>query len=632
MHSRWILGAAACLAAVLVPPSPASAIDRHATPTSFASVFSGAQAGDTIRLAAGSYGTFSGGSKPSTVTITPEAGATASMRISFDGASNLRLQGLRLTDVDLGGRTRNVTIAGSRVTGHTVIRTSEFDRSNVVLDGNTHADIMACGSCYEGRITLPGKGPNPSGVTIRNSLFRGGNADGIQNGSRGTSIIGNEFVDIYESAGIHTDAIQLYGSSNTLVRGNWIHRTSSGIMAPDGADHEVIEHNVIDPGGYPFAITLWSDNGSIVRHNTLPDGACSWNLRCGIVTLGSKSGEPAGRGTVIKDNVLGEVTVGGGSATTAERNSNLIATGSLSGAAGRARQADLQRRERTGQLRRLHARRRLAGQGQRQRRRRPRDQHRRRAAGTDPHAGPDGHADSGLDGYADSGSDGHADSGPDGLADAGSDGHADSGSDGYADAGSDGHADSGSDGLADSGSDGHADARSDGLADSGSDCYADAGSDHLTDAGSIRRLHRARAFAQGRRRRGRDAPDRAGTEADALGAPAEGRPRPSVRGLRPHAPDDGADARRRSATRRRPATRRRRRHADAPAAPAARDDGPQAQLHAGAAGDGGPPRRDCANAGRQHKDSAMSEARPSSLTVESRFRSASGYSRARATA
>jgi hypothetical protein len=103
-------------------------------------------------------------------------------------------------------------------------------------------------------------------------------------------------------------------------------------MAPDGADHEVIEDNVIDPGSYPFAITLWSDNGSIVRHNTLPDGACAWNLRCGILTVGSKTGEPAGRGTVVKDNILGEVTVGSGSATFAERDYNLIATGSPVGA------------------------------------------------------------------------------------------------------------------------------------------------------------------------------------------------------------------------------------------------------------------------------------------------------------
>ena len=328
---RWVLSGAACLAGLLVAASPATALERHATASSFSSVFSEAQGGDTVLLAAGSYGTFAGASKSSLVTIKPESGATASMRLNFNSAANLRIEGLTLTDINLGGTTHDVTIANSRVTGHTVIVTQQMNNSDVVLDGNTHIDISACGSCYEGRITLPGKGSNPSGVTIRNSLFKGGNADGIQNGSRGTSIIGNEFVDIYESGGIHTDAIQLYGSSNTVVRGNWIHRTSSGIMAPDGADHELIEHNVIDPGGYPFAITLWSDDGSIVRHNTLPDGACSFSLRCGIITIGSKSGEPAGRGTVIKDNVLGEITVGGGSASTAERNYNLIANGSLSG-------------------------------------------------------------------------------------------------------------------------------------------------------------------------------------------------------------------------------------------------------------------------------------------------------------
>ena len=327
--ARSVIG---CLAVGLACASGAQAATLEATPSSLASVFSSSQGGDTIMLAPGDYGRFAGGSKSSTVTLKPQAGASPAMDVEFAGASNVRLEGLTIGDLEISGSTRDVSVAGSRFTGFAVIRTSEMSNANVVLDGNTHADINTCGGCYEGRITLPGKGSSPSGVTIRNSLFRGGNADGIQNGSRGTSIIGNEFVDIYESAGNHTDAIQLYGSSNTLVRGNWIHRTSTGIMAPDGADHEVIEHNVIAPGGYPFAITLSSDDGSIVRHNTLPDGACSFNLRCGLIAMGPKSGLPAGRGTVIKDNIFGKISIDSGSATTAENDYNLIADDAPHGA------------------------------------------------------------------------------------------------------------------------------------------------------------------------------------------------------------------------------------------------------------------------------------------------------------
>ena len=317
--------------ALLWAPS-AGAATRAATPASLAGVFDRAQGGDTILLAPGDYGRFSGGAKRSAVTIRPAARAQASIDVDWSSAANVHLRGMTIEDLDISGSTHDVSVAGSRFTGHVVIRTEQMNNANVVLDGNTHIDIDSCGSCYEGRISLPGKGPNPSGVTIRNSVFRGGNADGIQNGSRGTSIIGNEFVDIHESAGVHTDAIQLYGSAQTLIRGNWIHDTASGIMAADSADHEVIEHNVIDPGGYPFAITLWSDNGSIVRHNTLPDGACDFNLRCGILTLGAKSSDDPGQGTIVKDNILNEVTIGSGSASIAEQDYNLIGNDGLPGA------------------------------------------------------------------------------------------------------------------------------------------------------------------------------------------------------------------------------------------------------------------------------------------------------------
>ena len=128
---------------------------------------------------------------------------------------------------------------------------------------------MSSTSC-EGRITLPGRGPSTSGVTIQNSKFSGGNSDGIQNGSNGTRIIGNEIYDIQQGdpSVAHSDPIQLYGSQNTVVRGNYIHDTASGIMSGDGTDHEVIEHNVIvRTGNSP--IILGPDKSSIVRHNTL---------------------------------------------------------------------------------------------------------------------------------------------------------------------------------------------------------------------------------------------------------------------------------------------------------------------------------------------------------------------------
>jgi hypothetical protein len=62
-------------------------------------------------------------------------------------------------------------------------------------------------------------------------------------------------------------------SSHTLIAGNYFHGNDTGIMAPDGTDHERIQGNVFvnSPDAYPWAIVLGSDVGSTVAHNTLTD-------------------------------------------------------------------------------------------------------------------------------------------------------------------------------------------------------------------------------------------------------------------------------------------------------------------------------------------------------------------------
>jgi hypothetical protein len=324
--TRRSLAALLALLAALIAPSAASATDLSASPATLGGVFAAAQPGDRILLAAGDYGTFGGGMKTGMVTLLPQPGAAVTMRLNFKPASNITVQGVTLQNVELGNAaTKNIVVRSSDIPGQVIFRTSELQNANVVFDNNVHRDWDKCGNCGEGRVWLPGKTGVPSGITIRNSEFRGGLSDGIQNGSNGTQIIGNEFhhIETGSADGVHADAVQLYGSSRTVIRGNWFHdlpQAVGQIMAPDGADHEVIEDNVfspLPPGGQtrPFAIDLFSDDGSIIRHNTMSDGACEFNLRCGIIALGSKSADDAGRGTVIKDNVLGEISMGSGSAS-----------------------------------------------------------------------------------------------------------------------------------------------------------------------------------------------------------------------------------------------------------------------------------------------------------------------------
>jgi hypothetical protein len=331
------LVAATAGAVVASMTTTAGASDLSANPSNLASVFAGANAGDTIMLAGGSYGPFAGGMKPGVVTLKPAPGAAVTMQLSFKPAANITIDGVTLTQVDIGdSATKGITVRNSDIPGQTTFRTGELQNANILFDRNVHRDFDKCSSCGEGRIFLPDSTSLPSGITIQNSEFKGGLSDGIQNGSRGTRILDNTFHDLEQGSpdGVHTDAIQLYGSADTLIKGNYFYDVPDAIMAPDGTDHEIIEDNVIaaDSNGYPFAITLFSDNGSIIRHNTFADGACAFNLRCGIVSVGSKDRcsyanecDP-GVGTVIEDNVLGEVSNGDGKATVARNTNNLFAS------------------------------------------------------------------------------------------------------------------------------------------------------------------------------------------------------------------------------------------------------------------------------------------------------------------
>jgi hypothetical protein len=299
-----------------------------ARPGTLAGVFAMARAGDVIELAAGDYGTFKGGFKNGRVVLRPAPGAVARLAVAFDSVANVTLQGLTITDLEIRGRgTRNITVRDSRFDrSQAVIYTRDLVNANVLFEHNVHEDFVKCARCYEGRVELVDRGRRTSGVTIRDSVFRGGNSDGIQNGGNGVRILSNTFSGIHQvdgSKGVHADAIQLFGSRRTVIRGNRMQDVATGIMAPDGADHELIEDNSIRTAGYPYAITLGGDRGSIVRGNRLAPGRCDYGLPCGTLRImRSNRGRP-GRGTVVEHNVFGKLAVEGGSRL-ASRRSNLI--------------------------------------------------------------------------------------------------------------------------------------------------------------------------------------------------------------------------------------------------------------------------------------------------------------------
>jgi hypothetical protein len=299
----------------------------HATPSTLGRVFAKAGANQTILLAPGDYGSFAAGIKPSAVTIRPQPGASARITLALAAAANVRFERLTIDGADIGGTTHDVTIAESTFTQQVVIHAERMRNARVVLDGNRLPRIDACADCYEGRVHVLGNAGAPSGVLIANNVLGpGGNSDGVQVSADGVRIVGNTFVGIFGRNGRHVDALQLYGASHTLVRGNYFRDVASAIMAPDGADHERIEDNVFDTGGYPYAIMLGGDDGSIIRHNTVPDvGRCAYGQTCGTVLIGDGQSHQPGKGTVVKDNILGSLSVAGASGVRSTHN--LIAHG-----------------------------------------------------------------------------------------------------------------------------------------------------------------------------------------------------------------------------------------------------------------------------------------------------------------
>ena len=294
--------AAAVLAVLILSGAPAYGADRPATPSTLASVISAAQPGDTILLATGDYGTWTGGAKAAPgVTIKPAAGATPSLGVNFgSSASNLRLEGFSQFQGGTLTNSSNITIADSifrrpmGVSGGT----------GIVFDGDTF-DGLGTG-INEGRLGFV----RGAKVTVRNSHFGGGGcSDGIMVSGGGgaaptVTIDRNVFDGLRQgSCAAHVDPIQFYGATGTVVTSNYFVNNSTGIMSPDcNGSPLTATNNVFVSTGYHAAIIHGGGRDSTIAHNVM----VGWALN---VDSGN-NGCATPRNNVVRDNV-GYVNVGG---------------------------------------------------------------------------------------------------------------------------------------------------------------------------------------------------------------------------------------------------------------------------------------------------------------------------------
>jgi hypothetical protein len=253
-----------------------------------ANAVSGAAAGSTICLNAGSYGnvTLQGINKTGDVIVQSASGNTASLTLSIANSNHIKVQNMTLYGAEIGGST-NITIANNLLTGDSqshsswqgtgqiVYRSGGNSNANNKIDGNKFTNISVCTNCYEGWISAQ-PGGVASGLTISNNTFTGpGNGDFIQTGTSGVIVgPGNSFTGLSQAycdshSGRHCDAIQGYGQDHTTITGNYFAGNDVQIMMPDGGNTEVITNNVFIANSGNNGIQLGTHMNDSFIHNTV---------------------------------------------------------------------------------------------------------------------------------------------------------------------------------------------------------------------------------------------------------------------------------------------------------------------------------------------------------------------------
>lgn len=288
--------------------------------------------GQTICLESGTYGRWTGTDKR--ITVRPAKGSTATMLVNFGTyAAGFTLDGMSGMGGMITAGAQNITIENSRFAYQLRI---DGAVTNIVVN---HNDFM-----YPVRSTLTGPnskifldatgGAPGSAATIENNDIENGDLDGIHvGGGAGMIIRNNYFNNLCDRNINHTDNIQFEGGSQTNVEGNYIYTpgpepstgcVAGGIDSYDGETNGVIiEDNVVDVTR-DWGIELYSDNGSIVRHNTVvyhPNSYSAFNSGDGQIDIDRKSQDPAGTGTHVYDNV-GTAEFNNGSTGTANNNTD----------------------------------------------------------------------------------------------------------------------------------------------------------------------------------------------------------------------------------------------------------------------------------------------------------------------
>jgi len=325
-------------------PPPGGSCDRNATTSTFSAEVAAATPGQTVCLTqSANYGSFTGTNKA--ITITPADGISPTMTLNLgSGDADFTIDGKRETWDDTTGLHINGGSIQAGVTGVTfrdfwstgagrlwVFDAGPICGSNITIDHGHFYDV------YSGEAIIyvdhTSGEPCNTGLTIQNSLFRHSSADGVKlsNDAR-VDILDNKFLDSKEClpgigcSGNHTDAVQFYSGTGSVVRGNWVDQCDQAISGFDGQSSALIEHNLVTNCGAHWLTYMADTPASTVQWNTIGDSA-------GAVICGNKSGLDTPSDTIIRNNVArGIALTGGGATCTPDQNTNnLVDSGATAG-------------------------------------------------------------------------------------------------------------------------------------------------------------------------------------------------------------------------------------------------------------------------------------------------------------
>jgi hypothetical protein len=223
----------------------------------------------------------------------------------------------------ISGTAHDITIANSTFSGEQDVLMDNMENANIVFNGDQFPAFVGTARLWATDYNASGGGASgsvPSGVVVVNSVFNNpnniqGGADGVRCDGASIQILNNEFSGINDAnGGNHGDAIQIYGGTHCIIKGNYFHSdvNSAGCSLGewDGGYNNVFENNVVVGGpsnGCYDGVDLLDDHGSQIIHNVFSYGSClphGASSPCGDIMFGGKSSQGAGSGTVVENNIL----------------------------------------------------------------------------------------------------------------------------------------------------------------------------------------------------------------------------------------------------------------------------------------------------------------------------------------